>query len=269
MPVSTGFNNQLKDKKMTQTSKAFPYSSFIPNYANGLRISNDATTPNTLLDVAVGTIMDSTATFQLALSAAAVINGANTGLNGIDTGALAASKLYAVHLVADPVMQQPSGCMISLSATAPLLPFGYSAFALIGYVATDASSHFLKGYWSAGNGARRTFMYDAPQATAITAGAATSYTAIDLTAFVPAVDNNPVWISSAFTPGAASRTLKLQPTGGTGDAVTITGQVTSVVVSSNSYLFSKLAAGKPEVSYVVSNAGDAAAINVAGYEFNL
>ena len=157
--------------------------------------------------------------------------------------------------------------MLSLSYTAPVMPFGYSAFALIGYAVTDSSAHFLKGYWTAGNSTSRLFMYDAPQATAITAGAATTYTAIDLSALVPTADNLPVWVSSAFTPGAASRTLKLQPTGATGDAVTITGQVTSVVVSSNSLVLAKLSSAVPKVSYIVSNAGDAAAINVAGYQF--
>lgn len=252
---------------MTQTSKAFPYSSFIPYYANGLQISNNVATPNTKLDVATGTIMDSTGTFQLNLATAVTIDAANTGLNGIDTGALAASKVYAVHLVADPVTQQAAGCMISLSATAPVLPFGYSAFALIGYVVTDASVHFLKAYWTAGNSSQRLMMFDAPQATAITAGNATTYTAIDLSALVPAVDNLPIWVASAFTPGAASRTLKMQPTGATGDAITITGQVTAVVVTSNSLLMAKLATGVPKISYVVANGGDAAAINVAGFNF--
>lgn len=252
---------------MAQTSKAFPYSSFIPPYANGLQISNDATTPNTKFDVSAGSVLDSTGTYQLSLSAPVVVNAASVGLNGIDTGALAASTIYAVLLVSDPVTNQPSGCMLSLSASAPTLPYGYSAFAFIGRITTDSSSHFLKGYWSAGNSTSRLFMYDAPQATAITAGAATSYTAIDLSALVPPIDNIPVWIASAFTPGAASRTLKMQPTGATGDAVTITGQVTSVVVSSNSLLFAKLVTAKPEISYVVSNAGDAANIKVAGYQF--
>ena len=254
---------------MTQTARSFPYGSFLPYYINGLGISNDATTPNTLLDVASGSILDSTGTFQLSLNAPVVINIANNGLNGLDTGTIAASSLYAVLLVCDPVTQQPSGCMLSLSSTAPLLPFGYSAFALIGHVAIDASSHILKGYWSAGNGRNRLFMYDAPQATAITAGAATSYTAVDLSALVPAFDNVPVWIKSSFVPGAASRTLNLQPTGATGNAITVTGQVTAVPVTSSSYLFAKLVTAKPEISYVVSNAGDAVALNVAGYNFLL
>lgn len=235
-------------------------------YINGLQISNNATTPNTKIDIAAGQCRDSTDVYQMTLSATATINAANTGLNGIDAGTFALSTVYAVHLVSDPVNLQATGAMISLSSTAPTLPFGYSVFRLIGYAVSDASVHFLPGYW-AGNNNARLFMYDAPQATSITAGAATSYTAIDLTTLMPAVDNTPVWIASAFTPGAASRTLKMQPSGATGDAVIVTGQVTSVVVTSNSLLLAKIVSSAPKISYVVSNSGDAAAIKVAGYQF--
>ena len=235
-------------------------------YAYGLGLSNNATTPNTKLDVAVGSILDSTKTFQINLDESVTINAAVNGLNGLDTGSLAASSLYYVYLVSSPTGAGVVGAMISLSTT-PYLPYGYSAYALIGYVATGAGSTFLKGYWTDDKSTWRTFMYDAPQATAITAGNATSYTAIDLSAFVPAVASTPVFIDSALTPAAASQTLKLQPAGGTGDAVTITGQVAAVVVSSQSLVIAQLASGDPKVSYKVSNGAAAAAINVGGYQF--
>lgn len=247
---------------------AYPYF-----YINGLQISNDATTPNTLLDVSAGVTLDSTNTFQMISQAAMVINAANTGLNGIDTGTFAASKVYAVFLISDPVTNKPTGCMISLSYTQPLMPFGYGAFRLIGYAATDSSAHFLKGYWTNQDSATRLFMFDAPQATAITAGNATSYTNVNLTALVPLVNNLPVYIASAFTPGAASRTLNLTPGNGVGNAVTVTGQVTSVVVTTNSLVMAQTVAistvNSPTVNYKVSNAGDAVALNVAGYQFTL
>jgi len=235
-------------------------------YAYGLGLSNNATTPNTKLDVAVGSILDSSKTFQLNLDVAVTIDAGVVGLNGIDTGALAASTLYYVYVVADPQAYNVAGAMISASST-PLLPYGYGAYALIGYVATGAGSTFLKGYWTDDKSTWRTFMYDAPQATAITAGNATSYTAIDLSAFVPAVANTPVFISSALTPSAASQTLKLQPASGTGDMVTITGQVAAVVVSSQDLCIATLASGDPKVNYKVSNGAAAAAINVGGYQF--
>lgn len=246
----------------------YPYS-----YINGLAISNNATTPNTLLDVAAGVTIDSTNTFQMISQDSMTINAANTGLNGIDTGTFAASKVYAVFLISDPVTTNPTGCMISLSYTQPLMPFGYGAFRLIGYVATDASAHFLKGYWTNDSSSSRLFLFDAPQATAITAGNATSYTNVDLTGLVPLINNLPVYIASAFTPGAASRVLNLTPGNGVGNAVTITGQVTSVVVSTNSLVLAQTVAissvNSPTIDYKVSNSGDAVAINVAGYQFTL
>lgn len=235
-------------------------------YAYGLGLSNNASTPNTKLDVAAGSILDSSKTFQINLDASVTIDASVNGLNGLDTGSLAASSLYYVYLVSSPTGAGVVGAMVSLSAT-PYLPYGYSAYACIGYIATGAGSTFLKGYWTDDKSSLRTFMYDAPQATAITAGNATSYTAIDLSALVPAVASTPVFIDSALTPAAASQTLKLQPAGGTGDAVTITGQVSAVVVSSQSLVIAQLASGDPKVSYKVSNAAAAAAINVAGYQF--
>lgn len=237
------------------------------HYANGLKISNDATTPNTKLDVAIGTIMDSTGVYQIELDTAVVINAATTGRNALDTGSLAASKVYTVFVIGDPVDANVTSCLLSLSATAPLMPFGYSVFAKIGYIVTDSSVHFLKGYWTAGNSTLRSFVYDAPQATAVTAGAATSYTAVALTALVPPIEDTPVSMAFAFTPGAASRTLKMTPGNGTGDAVTITGQVVSVIVSGNAEVFSKVTSAVPEIDYKVSNAGDAVALNVAGFDF--
>jgi hypothetical protein len=242
------------------------YNQALFPYAYGLGLSNNATTPNTKLDVAVGSILDSSKTFQLNLDVAVTIDATTTGLNGLDTGSLAASTLYNVFLVADPQSYNVTGAIISASSI-PVLPYGYGAYALIGYVATGAGSTFLKGYWTDDKSTWRTFMYDAPQATAITAGNATSYTAIDLSAFVPAVASTPVFIDSALTPAAASQTLKLQPAGGTGDAVTITGQVAAVVVSSQSLVLAQLASGDPKVSYKVSNGAAAAAINVGGYQF--
>lgn len=236
-------------------------------YANGLALSNNATTPNTKLDVATGSILDSTGVSQMILSTAVTIDTGTTGLNGLDTGVLLASKVYSIYLVSDPVTAQATGAIASLSST-PLLPFGYSAYKLIGYAVTDASVHFLKGYWTAGNSTSRLFMYDAPQATSVTTGSATTATGVALTTLVPAVNNLPVWIYTDATPSAASRTLSLTPGNATGIAVKITGQVATVHVTSNSLVLSQLVASVPTVNYLWSaGGGDAVAISVAGFEF--
>lgn len=253
---------------MVQTIRKFPYGSYLPQYCNGLKISNNATTPDTKLDVAIGNILDSTGTFQISLDTAVTINGATTGLNALDTGTLAASTVYKVYLVADPQTLQASGCVISTSATAPVLPFGYSAFALIGYVTTDASVHFLKGYWTAGNTTARLFTYDAPIAC-LTAGTQTSYTGVALTAFVPAIANTPTVIYSDFTANAAADIEKLQGYNSTGDAVTIIAPVAGATAhtTQQNTVLAQLNSGAPSIKYKVS--AGALTAYVCSYQFFL
>jgi hypothetical protein len=267
--------NDSEDKIMSvdnnQTSKAFPYQSFIPFYFNGLKISNHATVPNTRLTLGAGSCLDSTGTFQMSSAAAINIDATTVGLNGIDTGVLVLSTVYAVYLVSDPVTQQATGAMISTSLTGPLMPFGYSAWALVGFIVTDASVHFLAGYWSDNDAPRRVFLFDAPQATAITAGAATTYATgvITLTKWIPAINNVLTILNTSFNPAAASRTVDFQGGTSTGDQVIITGQVASVLITNQIQLLSQLVTGVPTSSYKVSNADSNVAVNVAGYYFDL
>lgn len=238
-------------------------------YVNGLKLTNDATTPNSIIDVSLGTTLDSTATYQIGSTVAMTASLLVAGLGGLDTGTVAASTVYAVYLIADPVSAQPSGIMFSLSLTQPLMPFGYSAFALLGYVATDASSHILKGYWSNGDSARRVFLFDAPQATAVTAGAATSYTGVALTKWLPAQANTLATLNVSFLPAAASRVLDLQAGLAAGDQIVITGQVAAVAVTQQVNVVAQLVSSVPTVNYKVSNADSNVAVNVAGYTYDL
>jgi len=244
-------------------------------YIVGFGLSNDATTPNSLLDIAAGQCRDSTDSFDIDSSSALKINSAVNGLNGLDTGTIAASKVYGVIVVADPVSGNPTGAMITLTPLAPLLPFGYSIWRILGYVTTDSSSHFLKGQWTAGGTGYRKFVYDVPQATAVTAGAATSLTAVDLSALVPSgIAELPVNIYYSFTPNAAGDTFLMQGVNrsSSGYATKITGQVTTIVVSGNAEVIAELNASssnKPEINYKVSSGSDAVAIDVAGYTLNI
>lgn len=250
-----------------QTAKAFPFSSFIPFYFNGLGISNNATTPNTKLDLAPGSCLDSTGTFQLTLSSTATINAATNGLNGLDTGTFAASTVYKVFIVADPVTQQATGAMISASAT-PLLPFGYSAYALVGYATTDSSVHFLAGYWSDNDSARRVFTYDAP-IIALNAGTQTSYTGVALTAFVPPVANTQVGMYMLFAANAAGNTANLQGYNSTGDQVTVIAPVATGTANTTASVsvLAQLNSSAPSIKYKI--AAGALSLYVTGYVFDL
>jgi hypothetical protein len=252
----------------TQTS--VQYGQDLDYYINGLGISNNATTPNTLLNVAPGSCLDSTGTYQFNSNVTLTINAAVNGLNGLDTGTFAQATVYAVYVVWDPVHNKVAGAMISLSNTAPLLPFGYNAFLLIGYATTVSNAaHFLPGYWTAGNTSARTFTFDAFQATAVTAGASTSYANVNLITLIPNIPNTPVQVYTAYTPNAASHTLSLQAGLATGAQAIVTGQVASVVVSTISTILAQpvtiSTVVSPVINYKVSNGSDAVAVDVAGY----
>jgi hypothetical protein len=247
-------------------------------YLTGLGISNNTTTPNTKLDVAIGSTFDSTAVYQMTLSTPLTINAATNGLNGLDTGTLAASTVYAVYLVGDPVDLNPTGAILSLgyNTTFPLLPSGYSVFSLIGFCTTDSSAHILKGYWESGaSSTARKFFYDAPQATSVTAGNATSFTAVDLHTLVPTLASGnlfgftpfpkSIYINSSYVPATAGNSFEMTPAGGTGNAITVTGQVATVPVTTQSLISVTNLSNVPTIEYKVSNGSDAVAINVAGY----
>lgn len=199
------------------------------------------------------------------------INGAANGLNGLDTGSLAAATLYYIYVVGDVISGNTTGAIISTSgpSVGPLMPFGYNVFRLVGYIRTaGGGATFIKGFYS-GNGNFRLFKYELAQVTAITAGNATAYTNISLAISVPPVENTPVYISSDYIPQAAGNILNVKGFNESSSAISIsvTGQVATVHVTSTQKILAQLNSGVPTVSYKVGNAGDAVAINVWGYDY--
>ncbi len=242
-------------------------------YTNGFLLSNDGTTPNSILDIGAGTMLDSTQTFQIELLTATTVSNAFVGAGGLDVGTVAASTVYAVYIVADATGANLPVGMISKALTGPIMPTGYNIYGLIGYVITDSSSHFLKGYWKDANSSLRLFLYDAPIATAVTAGHATAYANVDLTKFVPLINNLVVLVNTAYIPATAGNTLKMQPGNATGDAITVTGQVATVAVTTQYPVLAQTVAistvPSPVINYKEANASDAVAINVAGFYFEV
>src|SRR5512138_2070013 len=111
---------------------------YLPDSVYGFNIS---WLSNTTLTVSAGFCRDSTLIFDIIDTTADTINAAINGLNGLDTGTFAASTAYAVYKVYDPSGRLPTGSMISLSFSAPLLPTGYAKYRRIGTAITDGSTH--------------------------------------------------------------------------------------------------------------------------------
>jgi len=83
-------------------------------------------------------------------NASYTLNISTTGLNGVDTGSVAASNWYYVYVISNGTTP---GVVASLSPTAPTFPSGYTYKALVGVFKTNSSSQVTafiqQGYdWS-------------------------------------------------------------------------------------------------------------------------
>ena len=234
-----------------------------------MSLSNNATTPNTQLNISAGIARDSnnivdinvgnylgTGNASLTANSATVVNFGVNGTNGLDTGTIAASSLYYIYAMSDSSGKHQPSTVASLSATAPILPFGYDSMRLIGAALTDASSHLLP-FYSSGN----YIQFDAPVAVVVTA----TYSAMDLSVAVPATNFGKVYLQYKWTPAAAANTLSFQPSGAVGDYKTTLGIVAAVAQEDTFMIQPLLVAGVPKVSYKIS-AGTLNNVYVQGFE---
>lgn len=253
----------------------------LPNlYLNGLLLSNDATTPNTKLDVAAGICRDSNNLIDINLgnylnqsgigtaNAATIINFAVNGINGLDTGAIAASTIYYIFVIADSSNKNVPGALASLSASAPTLPFGYDSIRLIGCCKTDGSSHILV-YYASGSAEVKYFQWDAPIAVTVTdSGTSATYSAMDLSVGVPASHFGKVAIKYKWTNNAPADALNFTPAGATGDFETVLGIAAGVAQEDNFVVLPLVSSSVPKLSYKTS-AGTLNNVWVQAFEMQL
>ncbi len=227
----------------------------------------------TTLSVAAGECRDSTDAIDMVLAAPVTINAAIVGVNGLDTGALAASTPYYVYLLNDTSGALDPCVMLSISATAPVLPtvsgVTYDAFRIVDHWMTGGGSTFLNGY-TYGSGNDRTRRWDTSVATAVTAGASQTLAPIVLTPGVPPIAGVRVLLGAIFTPNAAGNTCSFTPFGSTATVMQkITGQVTTVPVSQEIEVGAPLNAGVPTVLYINSAATGALNALINGYRYSV
>jgi len=242
-----------------------PYS-----YINGFGLAFNTTNPSSMLDVTSGTCVDSTNTFQIMDTLGYTASSHTTGINGLDEGEVQIYSLYYVYIVWSITNRHDAGLLLSLNEV-PVLPVGYGAYRLIGYVHTDDLGDFYNGYWGTANGAStRTFFYNYAPQTSIT-GTDTSFTTVELDPYVPSVDGIIVNFSTYLLSSAANDTLQMTTNSTIGGLMYITSvQVADVGTNGNATMPSRLVGGVPTVSYRVTGSGDPSAIiYVAGYTFTL
>lgn len=106
-------------------------------YLAGLGMSNNVSAPNTIVDVAAGACADDTNAVALSLTAGS-INLGTTGIDALDTGALAVTTTY--HCFAIGKLDGTTSRLASASINSPTLPIGYSYKRRIGSVITNVSA---------------------------------------------------------------------------------------------------------------------------------
>lgn len=226
----------------------------LPNlYVNGLGIAYSTTTA---LTVALGQARDSTNVNDIVLGAGVTINAAVNGVNGLDIGTLANTSWYAVYVISASSNYYPVATLISLSGTAPYLPFGYDSFRRIGWVRTDGSAHFLKFFQTA-----RTIWYDA-LITAVNALGTVAYVSADLSTSVPST-SQVVMLNWSLVPNTAANSALFRPTGSTSTTnITVTAPVAAKASAGQ---LSANTSALQALDYRTTEASDALTLKVTGY----
>lgn len=177
-----------------------------------LKVSNNSTTPNTKIDVSWNNLI--VGTIQTQQTSTITLDAATTGVNGLDTGSLAANTWYYLFAISTG---STTNSLLSTSSTSPTMPSGYTNKRLISTFRTDGASHFYsqKQY-------DHDIWYDVSSGV-LKIGPnlqATSYTALDFSSFFPPQVNK-VIISFIFNMTFNSTTnasIIVRPTGSSADA---------------------------------------------------
>lgn len=126
-------------------------------YINGARLAYATTTTFTVgagqvrdssnnMDIIIGAATTGTASgvnASPANSAAVTVNIALLGAGGVDTGTIAANKLYSVFAIGDSRGFNTGSAVMSLAVptTGPALPLGYDSWRYVGSVQINGSTH--------------------------------------------------------------------------------------------------------------------------------
>jgi hypothetical protein len=143
-----------------------------------LIVSNNAGTPNSKIDITADqAIMVAASLAQYATGVSVTVDTSVVGVvNGLDTGSRAASTWYNVFLISNGTT---TAGLVSISATAPTMPSGYTYFVRVGAMRTDGSGNFLR---TKQLGNKTSYAISLPT---VASGTVAFWTAIAVATFVP------------------------------------------------------------------------------------
>ncbi len=232
-------------------------------YVNGLKIANTASSVKTLF-LNQGAARDSKNVNDIILSSTVTINGSRTGANGVDVVTLASNSMYAVYVVADSNLKQRTAGLLSLSPSAPFLPYGYDMFRRVGWILTDSSANILQ-FWQYGYNEERMYYYDTGIA-ALTGGASTTPEVVHLFTSVPPISTE-VLFQVTYTPSSAGNFANFLNfgAGSPSSIIAIFGYGVAAVQHGMITVPTNLQGANPSFLYTVSS-GDTLTLVTSGYK---
>ena len=270
----------LEHKMPTPQIQNDPIINLPSLYKYGLVLSNNASTPNTVLDISSGMCRDSNNVIDIELGTANVENESPipaplqlnieiNGLNGLDVGTIENTTMYAVYMIADSRYYKPTGAIMTLASNdVPLLPFGYDSYRLIGFWPVDGSGHLEAGFYQ-GIANDMIFWYAGTDREILINGNATVQSGVDLSSVIPPLDNTIVTFMTSFNGAAASQFFQLYaPTNSVADYFQYC-QVAGVLICGQATVVSRLVVGAPTVNYLVNNAGAALSMWINSFEVSI
>ncbi len=178
---------------------------------SGARITRTSGTTVTLGTAGeLSAVRDSTNSADIGWTGTLPIDIAVAGAGGLDTGVVAVSTFYAIHVIDGPGV--PVAGLFSLSGTAPTLPAGYTVFRRIGWVQTTAAGPFFQFTEIGNDRTRRIELEEVINPVVLSAGGATVFTPVALGGAIPSTSVR-VQLLASFVPGAAVNFYTVRPTG--------------------------------------------------------
>ena len=144
---------------------------------------NNPTNPLYQIDIGVGRMRSSDDTADIIVASIKTPDITASGKNGLDAGSEASNTWYHVFAILNPGTTEVAG-LFSTSKTSPTLPAGFTKFRRVGQARNDSGSDFLDFKQVGHTGWREVNYFEAKNV--LTGGAATSYTNVDCSAFIPA-----------------------------------------------------------------------------------
>jgi hypothetical protein len=152
-------------------------------YVRGLELAYENASS---VRIAPGSAISADGALHITVTSSSAVTITASGAGGLDTGAEAPRTIYYVYVIADSTAARPAAGLLSVRASAPVLPAGYDTSRRIGFVVNGANGDFLRFHQAwAGSTRRYHYAEDERQTRVLDNGSATAFTAVSCRAFVP------------------------------------------------------------------------------------